>query len=175
MDGTSERGHAERTMADTNDATANLTSRKAEASCLSMDARKEPEFNMKPAKTNELDNKHDRSDEVHSMVPAMNASDAQEFDMATTCLQQASDPESMQTNFAHTNFADQVQSAFDVRTPQTLAIAQLINELQLTDFPPEWEHPFVQPLLMEVLHERAKKIEKARSQRQKRREHRRLK
>lgn len=56
-----------------------------------------------------------------------------------------------------------------------LAVVQLLKENNLSCIPDEWNGPHVMPLLVEVVKARAQKIERARSQRAKRREHRKMK
>ena len=58
------------------------------------------------------------------------------------------------------------QQADDAKSAFMLTISQLLQELQIAQYPSEWSLPTVQPLLMEVLNARTKKIDIARTKRQ---------
>jgi len=172
------RGRVERTTPD-KCAETMLTCRNASTAGLSMLAGAEvaPEFEMTDTRAAEFGFRKRQDSNVvqeqHVVITQENAGDAPEFTLGKTHVEKCTDP-ALPTHTKHTVTGETVLP-IDADPPLMVAAQQLMQQLQLKQFPAEWDSPIVQPLLMEVLTERAKKIMTARKRRSKRRENRKLK
>jgi len=145
---------------------------------LNMNARvgATPEFSMMHDATIELDTDQAACADMRGVVPSMDAAQLQEFNMEMTLPSENighATPEYRQSAVREQQHS--CQQADDAKSAVMLAISQLLQELQIAQCPSEWSLPTVQPLLMEVLNARTKKIDIARTKRQRRRENRKKK
>lgn len=135
-----------------------------------MQAGDSPEFNMYTTTTATFG---DASASITSVVPLMEACQQKELNMRTHEVRGHRHYDSDEpTPVQYTQRAETATAA--VVTPEMmLAASQLLQEMKLTQIPPTWSDPTVEPLLIEVLNARAKSITRARSRREKRRQNRR--
>jgi len=177
------RRRVERTTAN-KCAAAELPCRNAHAGGSSMLAGAEvaPEFEMTDTRAAgfKLGREQDSlaATQQHVVSTQKDAGDAPEFILGTThaeetCRTKPAVPAT--PNDAQHIANSDVARSFDADPPMMVAAKQLLQQLQLAEFPAEWDSPIVQPLLLEVLTERAKKIMTARKRRSKRRDNRKLK